>query len=66
VAVALIPLMIIAGAIKMKMSTGFSEKTDEAYKDSSNLIMETLINIRTVKSFGYEDVVQNKYGEKLQ
>ena len=61
VAVALIPLMILAGAIKMAMNTGFSAKTDEAYKDSSNLIMETLINIRTVSSFGYEEIVGRKY-----
>ena len=60
-AIGLIPVMILAGAIKMAMSTGFSAKTDEAYKDSSNLIMETLINIRTVASFGYEDIVYHRY-----
>ena len=38
VALALIPLMIIAGAIQMEFVTGFSDKTDAVYKDSSNLI----------------------------
>lgn len=38
VALGLIPLMIISGAIQMAFTTGFSAKTDVAYKDSSNLI----------------------------
>jgi ATP-binding cassette subfamily B (MDR/TAP) protein 1 len=38
VATGLIPLMIAAGAIQMAFTTGFSAKTDAAYKDSSNLI----------------------------
>ena len=37
-ALGLIPLMIIAGAIQMAFMTGFSDKTDLVYKDSSNLI----------------------------
>ena len=53
VALGLIPFMILAGAIHMSMATGFSDKTDKAYKESSNLIMESMINIRTVESFGY-------------
>lgn len=53
VALGLLPFMIIAGLIEMAMNTGFSDKTDEAYKDSSNLIMESMVNIRTVSSFGY-------------
>jgi ATP-binding cassette, subfamily B (MDR/TAP), member 1 len=53
VALGLIPFMIAAGAIQMAFTTGFSEKTDSAYKDSSNLIMEAMLNIRTVSSFGY-------------
>jgi ATP-binding cassette subfamily B (MDR/TAP) protein 1 len=39
VALGLLPLMIICGVIQMSFSTGFSDKTDAAYKDSSNLIM---------------------------
>lgn len=39
VALGLLPLMIIAGVIQMAFNTGFSDKTDAAYKDSSNLIM---------------------------
>lgn len=53
--------MIIAGAIQMAFNTGFSDKTDAAYKDSSNLIMEAMINIRTVSSFGYEGIIAKRY-----
>lgn len=66
VALGLLPLMIIAGAIQMAFSTGFSDKTDAAYKDSSNLIMEAMVNIRTVSSFGYEGIVAKRYDEKME
>lgn len=39
VALGLLPLMVIAGLIQMSFNTGFSDKTDASYKDSSNLIM---------------------------
>ena len=61
VALGLLPLMIISGAIQMAFNTGFSDKTDAAYKDSSNLIMESMINIRTVSSFGYEGIIAKRY-----
>jgi len=66
VALGLLPLVIISGAIQMAFNTGFSDKTDAAYKDSSNLIMEAMINIRTVSSFGYEGVIAKKYDKKME
>ena len=65
VSLGLIPFMIIAGAIQMQFTTGFSAKTDSAYKDSSNLITESMINIRTVTSFGYENMISNRYSKML-
>ena len=38
VAIGLLPLMVISGAIQMAFTQGFSDKTDKAYKESSNLI----------------------------
>ena len=61
VALGLIPFMIIAGVIQMKFTTGFSDKSDAAYKESAQLIMESMMNIRTVSSFGYENVIFHKY-----
>lgn len=65
VSLGLIPFMIISGAIQMQFTTGFSAKTDSAYKDSSNLITESMINIRTVTSFGYENMISNRYSKML-
>ena len=53
------PLLIIAGVLEMAVQTGFSDQSDKAYKDSSNLIMESTVNIRTVCSFGNEKVFIN-------
>lgn len=50
----------------MEFTAGFSAKNDAAYKDSSSLITESMINIRTVTSFGYENMILNKYSEKLK
>jgi ATP-binding cassette subfamily B (MDR/TAP) protein 1 len=66
VALGLIPLMIVSGAIQMEFTNGFSAKTDVAYKDSSALITESMVNIRTVTSFGYENMILDKYSEKLK
>ena len=38
VALGMLPLMIISGAVQMAFTEGFSDKTDKAYKDSANLI----------------------------
>lgn len=51
IAMGLIPLMILVGAIQMAFTNGFSSNTDAAYKDSSSLISESMLNIRTVASF---------------
>ena len=49
----------------MAFTEGFSDKTDKAYKDSSNLITQSMLNIRTVTSFGSEDIVERKYSAQL-
>lgn len=66
VTLGMIPLMLLSGLVQMKFQVGFSEQTDEAYKESAGLIMESMVNIRTVTSFGVENSVQAKYAEKLE
>jgi len=61
VALGLLPLMIASGAVLISVTQGFSDKTDKVYKDSSNLITESMLNIRTVTSFGSEGIIQRKY-----
>ena len=65
VALGLLPLIIFVGATKMAINTIFGNKKNAAYKNSSNLIMETIINIRTVSSFGYEGVIAKKYDLRM-
>lgn len=48
------PMSYLGGILQAQFLQGFSDLTDEAYKDSGNLIMEAVTNIRTVVSFGNE------------
>lgn len=57
VALGLMPFLIISGAIEMSFSEGFSDKTDKVYKESSDLITESMNSIRTVTSFGSENII---------
>ena len=66
VALGLLPFMIISGAVEMAFTEGFSDKTDKVFKESSGLITEAMNYIRTVNSFGSEDIIERKYSEKLQ
>lgn len=66
VAMALLPLMIVSGAIQMTFNTGFSAKTGIAYNDSANLITESMVNIRTVASLDSEEIILNRYALRLE
>jgi ATP-binding cassette subfamily B (MDR/TAP) protein 1 len=65
VTLAVSPLMMIAGMIQAEFNQGFSQGNDQAYKDSGGFVSEAVTNMRTVASFGREDVVINQYTEKL-
>ncbi|CAD8092756.1 unnamed protein product [Paramecium primaurelia] len=60
------PFSFISGVLQAKYLQGFSAQTDEAYKDSGNLIMEAVTNIRTVFSFGNEQIILGIYSKKVQ
>ncbi|CAD8124583.1 unnamed protein product [Paramecium sonneborni] len=62
----LAPLSYVGGILQAKFLQGFSDLTDEAYKDSGNLIMEAVTNIRTVVSFGNEQIILGIYSKKVQ
>ena len=66
VAVGLLPIIVFSGMIHMAFTQGFSDKTDKAYKESSSLITEAMNYIRTVTSFGSEDIIERKYEVRLQ
>ena len=60
------PFLICSGKIRSNMRTGFSAKTDAAYKDSGNLVTETVTNIRTVFSFGNKPIMLKTMDKKLE
>ena len=45
---------------------GFSAQSDDAYKDSGNLVQEAVTSIRTVASFGNEDILLGFLNERLR
>ena len=66
VALGLIPFLIAAGAIRMSFRSGAFLKAEQTYRPSANLIMESTTNIRTVCSFGYENIIYNKYSRMMK
>jgi len=66
VALALSPLVIISGVIEAKFQAGFSDQTDEAYRESVNFASEAVNNMRTVASFAKEDRLLRNYSTKLE
>ncbi len=45
------PFMIIAGTLEARMQTGYTANIEEAYKESSALVSESVTNYRTIMSF---------------
>ena len=64
-ALALIPLIILAQAIQLGFMQGFSEFKGKIFEDSSQIINESVINIRTVLSFGNIEAVIMRYENRL-
>ena len=48
----LCPLIMISGAINMKLLKRLTSKTEETEKFIGSLISDSVVNMRTVKSFG--------------
>lgn len=49
----------------MTKKAGFGEKTDAAYRDSTNMINEIACNIRTVYSFGDNNLLVANFSKLL-
>ena len=59
VALATAPISFLGRRLRQKHMSAFGKQADGAYKDSGNLIMEAVTNIRTVYSFGNEEIILN-------
>ncbi len=56
------PLIMVAGAVNMAVIKKMTSKTEETEKFIGSLISDTVVNIRTVKSFGNNKLFLDKYG----
>ena len=56
---------MISGAINMKLLKRLTSKTEETEKFIGSLISDSVVNMRTVKSFGNNEIFIQKYSEKL-
>jgi ATP-binding cassette subfamily B (MDR/TAP) protein 1 len=59
------PLLFASGYLEANMWKGFSSESGEAYKEAGTFIGETVINMRTVASFGKEGNILRSYSRKL-
>ena len=61
VALGCVPFMIAGGAINTKFQTGYSDIDEDAYKDANLLAGDSILNYRTVASFGHDDMIIKRY-----
>jgi len=64
-AVGLVPLIILSQAIQLAFIKGLTESKDKIYGESSQIVSESVMNIRTVYSLGSIDLMCNRYSDKL-
>ena len=57
IAIGLIPFLILGGAINVKIQAGMNEFDEEAYKDANLIAGDSIINYKTVASFGHDYLI---------
>ena len=53
--------MVLGGAINTKFQTGYSDIDESAYKDANLLAADSILNYRTVASFGHDYLIIKQY-----
>lgn len=66
VGMSVLPLLILAGAFRLKVLTYFAEKSKAAYERSAQLACESVASIRTVQSLTRERDVHSIYMRLLE
>jgi ABC-type bacteriocin/lantibiotic exporter with double-glycine peptidase domain len=62
---AFLPLIILSGAVQVKLMTGFSGKDKDIIEETGKLTNEAISSIRTVTSLGKQKYFTDKYTEKI-
>lgn len=65
VSLALIPILLLAGKAQMNFTVGFSTETDEAYKRSHEIVLNSILNYRTLLAFNLIGEMRGRYDELL-
>ncbi|CAG8455912.1 13526_t:CDS:10 [Dentiscutata erythropus] len=60
------PAIIASGFLQMQALAGFSAKTASAYDKSSQIVQQSVSNIRTIASLTRENTFKHLYGVSLQ
>ena len=66
VALGCVPFMILGGAINTKFQSGYSDIDEDAYKDANLLAGDSILNYRTVASFGHDYRIVNQYDTLIE
>jgi len=58
VALGCVPFMVLGGAVNSKFQTGYSNVDEEnTYKSANLLAGDSILNYRTVASFGHDNLI---------
>lgn len=66
VVTAVFPLMAVAGALQVKLMTGFDADSEKKFAGAGTVASEAVDNIDTVTSIGVQDVFIDKYSAELE
>jgi len=62
----LTPVLIIGNVIGMKFQNGLTEESSDGLKEANLLCGDSIVNFRTVQSFGNTQLVVNKFKSFLE
>ena len=65
VALGTAPLMIFAAGLQTQMTAGISEQEEGLYKEANMTVSDSVVNSKTVASFGHSDLVVAAYAKSL-
>ncbi len=66
VLLAAVPVMLLAGFLRIRVLTKFEERHESAYKEAASLASEACNSIRTIAALGREEDVLNLYKEAVR
>lgn len=61
----LIPLIMLSQAIQLAFIQGMAESKSKIYRDLSQIINESVMNIRTIYSLNCSNTIVDRYNSKL-